>query len=400
MTSPRDYLLTPEQMGGTFNNILRGASKAPDQYEAMRQMIMNNQVLQAKAKNAPENEREDLLKKHLANLIQQPKADTAYQQNAADLLNAQNVAKLTGQQAQWFGPSAQATINSQNASTNKTNKLLPGEILKQSIENDWAPRLNQATITQKSNGGMGHSAYSTNEKIYLHNIDLDNPQLNGDPEQIREARNVLSQGGDTLSNGKKLNPMSRATSEAYSALTKNITDVGARAQQRFANTLETTFKAADVNADKAFQYAGLAGKAKQGFDAFTAQSGQSDPNYEAFVKFTKEDVPAMVTEIIRTGGANSTNAQKAIATEQAMQINMRVNPKLAKASYDELKKIYRAIGKTISKNPAETLIDLRNQGNEKNPTDRLGLNKPENNQDEIEMDGNKYKMVNGEWVHA
>jgi hypothetical protein len=426
MTSPRDYYLTPEEMGGRGNAILRALSNFPQQYESSKADILKNALEAAKAKYAPENERENALEKHLNNLILQPKAEKAKEFTDVDLLHKKNAAEMLGLQNQYYAPNILSEIAARQATTNRTNQLTPLEVIeqqlknsrtsqltpleveqqkinnkylaqekqsgliKQALENSRASQENPLDIYKKKvenaylmeqkraeienikaqanyrnqGGAQGSTAFSKNEKMLLRGIDDDNPQLNGDPEKIREARNVLTSGGDTLSDGTKLNPMSKQTSDAYSAVAKTTSDVGARQQQRFANTLETVFKIADKNADKAFQYAGVAGKAQQGFDAFTAQSGRLDPNYEAFQKFVTEDVPAMVTEIVRTGGANSTNAQKAVAIAQAMPINMKVNPKLAKSMYEELKKIYRAVGKTVSKGVGETLIELNraNQG--------------------------------------
>jgi hypothetical protein len=163
--------------------------------------------------------------------------------------------------------------------------------------------------------------------------------------------------------------------EAWGGVLKATNTTQGLNQQRFANTLDKVFKMADANADKAFQYAGVAGKAKQGFDAFNAQLGTNDPNYDAYNKFVTEDVPAMVTEIIRTGGASSTDAQKAIAISQALPITIKVNTPLARSQYKELQRIYRGIGKTISEGLGQTQIDLSNT--DKQPSnDMVQVQKP------------------------
>lgn len=405
MTSPRDYLLEPEQMGGRGSAIARALSNAPQQYqqsraanEAIQKALYENMIKKEEAKNAAKNEEQKLLERELNNRVLRPKAEHAEEITAADLLQSQNLAKYTGEQAKYYGPNIQSEMASRAANTNRTNQLTPLEIIKQKIENDYAAREKEAKIKHDiaqanyyNQGGAGATAYGKNENTLLRGIANDNPQLQNDPDKIREARNVLTSGGNTLSDGTRLNPMSKSTSDAYSAVAKSVSDVNARQQQRFANTLETTFKLADKNADKAFEYAGIAGKAKQGFDAFSAQSGRLDPNYDAYNKFVNEDVPAMVTEIIRTGGAHSTNAQKATAIAQAMPINMKVNPKLAKSSYEELKKIYRAIGKTVSKGIGETLIDLNGSQQGSNVE-----NPQQSTPQKVKIGNKEYTVVNGE----
>lgn len=182
-----------------------------------------------------------------------------------------------------------------------------------------------------------------------------------DDEKANDISNAWLSGETVLSDGTAA-PLPKGNSETI------LTDIyhhNRTAQQsnqeRFANTLETLFKAADENADAAFEFSGVAGKTQGGIEALTSQVGEDDPKYLKYRKFIDQDVPSMVTEIVRTSGANSTDSQKAMAIMQAMPMNMLTSTAVAKSSYGELKKLYRAVAKSISKTPYQINKENRQQ---------------------------------------
>jgi len=306
--------------------------------------------------------------------------------------------QMSQQQNQFYAPNIQSEIEQRKASIQRSQQMTPLEVEKLRLQNQFYPQLTEAQIQAqkamanlRSMGGAGGMGVGDKAELAFQKyVSQDNPQLKNDPAKIYEASNVLRQGGTQLSDGTSLNPMSPASQSSLDRVIKSGNTAQGLNQQRFANTLETLFKKADKNADDAFKFAGVAGKLKGGIQALKSQRGDNDPAYTAYQLFVNEDVPAMVTEILRTSGANSTDSQKAMALRAALPITMLDNPKLAKAQYEELKNLYRGIAKTISSGLGRTSIDLRNlqdkqDSNSINPQDRKIVN------------GKEYHRIQGQW---
>lgn len=208
--------------------------------------------------------------------------------------------------------------------------------------------------------GAGGKALSSISK----EISTQYPNLS--PEEVIDARNQFMSGNDTYQDqeGKSYN-LTPAISSAINKNYKGDTDVSQRSQQRFASTLEDIFKISDSHVNDAAKFVSIAGKVKGGIEAAKQQVGENDPSYMAYRNFMDEDVPAMVTEIIRAGGAHSTNAQKAVALLQAMPKNS-TNEKLFKSDYEELKKIYRTVGKAASIPSYKNVSKLTNNNSASN----------------------------------
>jgi hypothetical protein len=312
-----------------------------------------------------------------------------------------------------FGPQReQADISNKNAMTNKYNTMTPLEATELAIKNKFGAQREQADIAQKQgqaqyykSGGAGGSAGGKDIMMLKNQIAAEHPEWNNDISKINEAASAYINGDETLSDGTPLSKPSGIVSSLTDQITKRGNTAAGLNQQRFADTLETTFKMADSNADKAFKFVGAAGKTQKGLDALAGQVGPNDPNYVAYSRFVNEDVPAMVTEIIRTGGANSTNAQKATAFKQAFDDNIVSNPEIAKANYQELKKVYRGIGKTISKGITQTRKSIKNgtfgQEGQVPPPGTIFMIRPdgsqavvhEENVQEASSPPNNYKLV-------
>jgi hypothetical protein len=261
----------------------------------------------------------------------------------------------------------QANINNTNALTNKTTTMTPLEAEELKTKNEFARQREQADIDKTKaqtqlelQGGSGASA-SGHDRAELRNIlSIEYPEWKNNPTKLNQAASAYISGSNTMPDGRVLNPPSGLVSSIVNPLNLKQDTAAGNNQKRFADTLETLFKSSDENADKAFKFVGLAGKSKKAFDRIIGQVGDNDPDFIAYNKFVTEDVPALATEIIRTAGANSTNAQKATAFKQAFEDNIITNPKIAEENYKELKKLYRSIGKTISKSVAQRNNDLRN----------------------------------------
>lgn len=278
-----------------------------------------------------------------------------------------------GLKNKWYGPNIQAEIAQRNSLTNRVNTMLPGEAQELAIRNMFGKQREQADIEQKiaqarymELGGSGASASGHDRRDLIRTIALENPKISNNPSKLNEIASAYLSGENKLPDGTPLKPPSGLVNSIINPLNLRQDTSAGNNQKRFADTLETLFKLSDKNAEKAFQFVGLAGKTKKGLDILLGQTDKNDPNYVAYNKFINEDVPAMVTEIIRTSGANSTNAQKAVAFNQAFNDNLISNPEVARENYSELKTLYRAIGKTISKSITQRNKDLSSQSNQNN----------------------------------
>lgn len=94
---------------------------------------------------------------------------------------------------------------------------------------------------KKGGGASGMGVGGKEEQFFQSLVSKDNPQLQT-PEQIYEASNVLRQGGNTLSDGTKLNPLSPASRSSFDRLTKGGTYSGAAVPILKANQAEAELK--------------------------------------------------------------------------------------------------------------------------------------------------------------
>ena len=220
MTSPRDYLLEPEQMGGRGNSILRALSNAPQQYqesrarnEALQKALYENMIKKAEAQHAEKNEEQKLLERELQNRILKPKAERANEITAADLLHQQNLARLTGEQANYYAPNIQSEIAARQATTNRTSQMTPLEIAEQKIKNQYLAREKEAEL-QKSAAqseyykqGGGKSGVGLQELRAIDSqLRTEHPEW--DDQKVDQASSAYLLGNMTLPNGESLPPPS------------------------------------------------------------------------------------------------------------------------------------------------------------------------------------------------
>jgi hypothetical protein len=149
-----------------------------------------------------------------------------------------------GQFAQAELAKAQAEPNEINARTglygaqsHELNVMTPEKLKELQLKNQFYPQQIQAEIANnkaltdwRKSGGFGNnSGFGTGareEMLFQNLVQKDNPQLKT-PEQIYEASNVLRSGGDKLSDGTQLNPLSPAAQASYDRLLKGTTTSGA-----------------------------------------------------------------------------------------------------------------------------------------------------------------------------
>ena len=135
---------------------------------------------------------------------------------------------LNQEQPEKFSSEMQtAAINRalNEATTNKMNTMTPLEARELALKNQFYPDLTKAQIQQalalakmRQFGGSGVGVGGKEEFLFQNLVKRDNPGLTDD--QAYEAANVLRMGGDTLSDGTKLNAMSPASQASFDRLTK------------------------------------------------------------------------------------------------------------------------------------------------------------------------------------
>jgi hypothetical protein len=157
--------------------------------------------------------------------------------------------EYAGLQNKFYAPNMQSEINSRNALTNRTNTMLPLEAKELQQKNAFYPERTRAEINQmnelakyRAMGGAGINSGGRDELLYQKNVELDNPQLKTD-EQKREAADVYAKGGNQLSDGTQLNPLSDATRRSLDRAIKSTTSAKLVTSGVQANQADAELKA-------------------------------------------------------------------------------------------------------------------------------------------------------------
>jgi hypothetical protein len=157
----------------------------------------------------------DAIAKELSNKMMQPRADLAPQFAQADLQKAQLEPQMTRQD-----------ILSKQIANMFSPGLLKEKLTGEQISNKYASQKAEAEIAemlgrgQFYNQGGSRSAPAQANNRFLSAIAMDNPQLQGDQNKVREAANALREGKTTLSDGTQINPLSPDAKDALNQITK------------------------------------------------------------------------------------------------------------------------------------------------------------------------------------
>lgn len=289
--------------------------------------------------------------------------------------------------AQFAQPQAQADLDAARLKN-----------IYQGIQNQFEGQTEQADIDLKKaqagyyqqGGGRGGVDLQTLAQAQNEVATL-NPNLTS-PQDLSDAATAYSNGLTNLPDGRPLAKPSWRLNQLLGFSYKQSTDAAQRDQQRFASTLDTLFDKADKKSSDAFSFAGGVGRGKEAEQAALAQVGKESPEYDNYVTFKNVDVPSLVSEIVRTSGAKSTDSQKAMALGSVISTNLGTNPKIAEQSWNELKDMYRTIGKTISQTPVQQRQTFTSGGSGNSA-------QPQFTEGKIYVDakGNRARMVNGQW---
>ncbi len=153
---------------------------------------------------------------------------------------------LNKEQPQKFGSemsSAAIARALQQANINRTNTMTPLEARELALKNELYPELTKSTIESnkaladfRKLGSGGSDATAKAQRAFEFSIAKDNPNLS--PDDLFEATNVYREGGDTLADGTKLNPLSAASQTSLDKVIKSSTTPTATASKKTMLAIE------------------------------------------------------------------------------------------------------------------------------------------------------------------
>jgi predicted small metal-binding protein len=139
------------------------------------------------------------------------------------MLNREQPEKFSAEQADTL-----SRVGLNNANASNINTMTPLDAEKQKLANAMYNKVTQSQIDQneanaylRNSGGAGGGVLKQAQLMFNRAVAQDNPNLS--PSQLYEATNVLQDGGDTLSDGTKLAPLSKNAMVALSGISKAIT---------------------------------------------------------------------------------------------------------------------------------------------------------------------------------
>ena len=206
-------------------------------------------------------------------------------------------------------------------------------------------------------------------------------------EQSVDAIRQYMAGKDTLSDGTPFNISEVGKGYLGSFTLRSDTAQGIN-QSRFAATTDTIFKDADNLTKGAFSFSGVNGQAKLAKAKLNSQLNPTkiDPDYRDYLLFTRQSIPGLASEIMRTGGANASDTQKVLAIMQANPISYDSNPDLAQQQWNYLKSLYKDIGKTVGSGAVSIRRSLRQNDQNQNSL----------SEDDIQYNMKKYNKTHQE----
>ncbi len=162
----------------------------------------------------------DVEAKKFANKISEAKAQYAQPMAQAELQKAQAEPALV--QAQTAYQKALASgVPSEIAARYAQIAYQKSDLELKKTALPYENKLKEAQADYYAHGGGSGSTGSQDDSLYQSLVAKDNPNLT--PQQAREAANVLSLGGNKLSNGTPINPMGADTRRAFDRTTKSGT---------------------------------------------------------------------------------------------------------------------------------------------------------------------------------
>ncbi|MHB9161401.1 MAG: hypothetical protein ACYC6W_11050 [Nitrosotalea sp.] len=212
-----------------FSNMIKNAFAPQNEMASLKDALLSNIIKGANAKYAEPMAKANLGYKEAQ--IPNLKADTALRQL----------------EAQFYPEKTRADIGYKTAETNKINTMTPLEAEKLQKILPFLQQREKAEIEDtlasaqyKRQGGAGAGVGAKEQMFYQTLVQKDNPHLS--PEQVYEASNVLAQGGNTLSDGTKLNDLSPASRSSLDRIVKGTTTAPAITKSIQANQADAELK--------------------------------------------------------------------------------------------------------------------------------------------------------------
>jgi hypothetical protein len=225
--------------------------------------IFDTLAQEATALNAFSDEK---LKQKKQEIENQYAAQTA--QSDIDYKNAQS--DYTKTQNALYPQKTQSEMGYQNALTREANQKASDPLLgtsgfggEQAALSYFANKLgkdspefkkiqddyNQKKLSEQQSSMSGLGTGGREEQFFQQLVSKDNPQLKS-PDKIYEASNVLRMGGDRLSDGTILNPLSPASKASFDRITKGTTTAPLITKSVQANQADAEIQAISGEAQK------------------------------------------------------------------------------------------------------------------------------------------------------
>lgn len=270
---------------------------------------------------------------------------------------------------QYYGPQAMAHISLEGAQANEANQTARG----QGITNQYLPQTLQAKIgqimamTNYYNMGGGHMNEPQKNNFALQfQIHKDYPNLStGD---VSDAASQLLLGKNNFSDGRPLPPITGQMMGILNKSAKDNTTANVANQRTFARNLDALFKKTDPLMPGATRFAGVLGKFKGKLDAAKASLGTNTKDYSDYMKFTRNALPQLASELSRMEGMHGTDKQKLAAYQSLNPISLDTNPALGMDMYNYMKDLTSSIEDQLNKSAYQIYNPGANSGGDSSNT--------------------------------
>lgn len=230
-------------------NPINFANIAPQGNPAFRDLVDNlasgYKAGQLPAQMARQRQQEEIANAMQKLLLEEQPQKFGEESQGRQLTNALSKFKVQEEPKRFGSEMSNAAMERalHQANINRLNTMTPLDAMRQSLENQWYPKLSQSKIDEaqslsdyRKTAGTGSAAGGKYERDFQNFVAKDNPHIT--PEQIYEASNVLREGGDTLEDGTKLNPLSAAAQGALDRVLKSGTTPTVTANKKVVQAID------------------------------------------------------------------------------------------------------------------------------------------------------------------
>lgn len=268
---------------------------------------------------------------------------------------------------QYYGPQAMAHIGLEGAQANEANQNARG----QGITNQYLPQTLQAKIgqimamTNFYNMGGGHMSEPQKNNFALQ-FQIHKAYPNMPTNDIADAASQLLLGKNSFSDGRPLPPITGQMMGILNEVAQKNTTGAINNQRYFAQNLDALFKKTNPLIQGATRFAGALGKAKGSLAAAKASLGKNTQDYSDYIKFTRQALPQLASELSRMEGMHGTDKQKLAAYKSLNPVALDVNPALAMDEYNYMKELSSSIQDQLNKGAYQVYNSGANEGDQGN----------------------------------